>query len=317
MEVNRGSGRLEITKNKKLRLYIIYLSLLCYPVMDQRKTTWFCSVLTELNISFGKYLEKHSLKDHTIEDQFLIIRHYIKSLITFDIQHSWGEDEILTDFFERLAKNPSHKIHSSYLASLFLFEISDVSMYGELYLPTLLSKVQTFLHNLILALSDQAHIYQIQSQPKIFLYEDEEIDMCSIIDIHLARDFFSMREEQIRTTYKSKSSVISKSAQYKMFYQIMKKTAKYFDTSTFLDVQTSHFLLRLCDDYPDNLSPILLHQDTSDSTSFTKLISNISKYENIKEKHTIQTLLGFFNLIYEQKYIFTEINGLLPFMIYD
>ncbi|KII63118.1 hypothetical protein RF11_01868 [Thelohanellus kitauei] len=108
MAVCNGSDKFVVTQNMKDRLYIIYLSLIVFPVIRNKEKIWICDFLTELNVSFGKYLQKYSLKDHTIENQFLIIRYYIKSLVTLDIRNSWGEDEIITDFIERLPLYPAH-----------------------------------------------------------------------------------------------------------------------------------------------------------------------------------------------------------------
>ncbi|KII61829.1 hypothetical protein RF11_10098 [Thelohanellus kitauei] len=306
MTVYRGSGKLELTKNKKLRMYIIYLSLIGYPVMNHQKKTWLYDVLNQLIFSFRKYLEKYALKDHTIEDQFLIIRHYIKSLVTLDIQISWGENEILTDFVERIVLYPSYKIHSSYLAGLLLFEISDDSIYGESYFTTLLFKIEKFLRGLILTLCDQEYINEMQSHKQLYLSEGKEIDMFSIFDIHFVEIIFFILAERIGTTYKSESTIISESVQYKMFYQLMKMAVLCFDKTKILDEKYLNNYLNFCDGYTCNLSPILFFEDNLDRTSFSALISTLSENENKDVKHTFQTLLSFFILIYEERFISSD-----------
>ncbi|KII66284.1 hypothetical protein RF11_08265 [Thelohanellus kitauei] len=306
MEVYYGSGQIHFTKNKKMKLYIIHMFLVGYPFFNLGTIKFICVAIRQLNLLFGKFLEKFSLTDLAIEDEFFIVRFYIKSLVTVRAENSYHEEKIFEDVLERLATYPFYKLHLSYIDSIILFDISHDSIYGESYFPCLLYRTKTFLHDLILALSDKEHIDRIQGQQKLFLYGDQEIDIHSIIHISLSRKLISSPYEDMRLMFMSKSPIIVESAQYKMYYQLMKRIVLSFNESKYLDKKTADDYLNLCDNYTDNLSNIKCNRDHEADTLFSTLISNMSQYEKIPKRHTFQTLLGYFVLIYEKTFIFGD-----------
>ncbi|KII75226.1 hypothetical protein RF11_02517 [Thelohanellus kitauei] len=96
------SGKLEMTKNKKQKLYIIYFSLVAFPIIDHVAYPWLSILLKQLHRSFEKYLEKYSFKVDNLENKFLILQYYIKSRVTLKIDQSYHDEQILIDFLGTL-----------------------------------------------------------------------------------------------------------------------------------------------------------------------------------------------------------------------
>ncbi|KII66668.1 hypothetical protein RF11_12696 [Thelohanellus kitauei] len=92
-----------MTKNKKQQLYIIYFTLVVYPMIDKTANDWLYMILKELYDSVRMYIEKNLFKDVSLENQFHLTQYYLKSLITLKIPMSNLERAMLNWFFKFLS----------------------------------------------------------------------------------------------------------------------------------------------------------------------------------------------------------------------
>ncbi|KII66666.1 hypothetical protein RF11_12694 [Thelohanellus kitauei] len=99
-------AKVNVTKNKKQRLYIIYFALVAFPIINHSANPWLEIVLKGLHRAFEKYFDKYSTYDFTIETGFLFLQYYIKSYITLNIPLSEQDENIFNSFLTRLATRP-------------------------------------------------------------------------------------------------------------------------------------------------------------------------------------------------------------------
>ncbi|KII70868.1 hypothetical protein RF11_14598 [Thelohanellus kitauei] len=113
-KVRNGHGTFKVTKNTKQKIYIIYLTLVIFPLINQSVQTWtqhtLIQILTDLHDLFKSYLEQHSIdliENLPVPDQFLLYQYYIKSSVTLNVQNDPVSQGIIQNYFERLSTNPS------------------------------------------------------------------------------------------------------------------------------------------------------------------------------------------------------------------
>ncbi|KII64504.1 hypothetical protein RF11_12615 [Thelohanellus kitauei] len=102
-----GSVKFEVTNKIKQKLYIIYLTLVAFPVIDHQTDTWLVNVLIELHMSFQEYLQNYLFKDLPFESQFIIIKYYIKSHMTINLDISSHDSDIINGFLHRILLYPT------------------------------------------------------------------------------------------------------------------------------------------------------------------------------------------------------------------
>ncbi|KII61983.1 hypothetical protein RF11_14140 [Thelohanellus kitauei] len=101
-KVVNGFGKFEITKNKKQKFYVIYLSLVSFPVIDNSAKSWLKPVLFELHDSVQKFIEKTLLNDFSFDNKFLFAQYFIKSHVTLGIEISNDDYEKINWFLAKL-----------------------------------------------------------------------------------------------------------------------------------------------------------------------------------------------------------------------
>ncbi|KII64451.1 hypothetical protein RF11_03854 [Thelohanellus kitauei] len=306
MNVYDGWTTFKVTKNKKQQLYIIYLTLIAYPIIDKSKFTLIDRVLLYLHKSFGKYFEKYSIDDLSFEDQFILLQYYIKSLVTLNCQNSDHEDEIFQDFMNKLLKNQVLKLHSSFLKSHFLLEISDFSKFDSSYLVTGLAKIKRFLDDWISALSDEKYVNKLLNEHKLFLYEDLKRDYLSFVSDDFIMSLFQLCKAHIKDTFRQKLLKDSNNDQYYIYDNVMKWTILSFNDSNYLDSSTAAYYKKLCNDYSTKSSRITSNYQESDSFSNTES-DNVS--ETVAKYQTFPANFCWFILLFEMKFIFCDINS--------
>ncbi|KII72551.1 hypothetical protein RF11_03257 [Thelohanellus kitauei] len=109
--VNLGSASFNITKNKKQRLYVIYLALVVFPTISYDANLWFIQTLKRLHMSIHLYIEKHSTQNLSLENRFIIYQYYVKSLVTLNMEISSRIYSILKRFSEKISTNHSYSIY--------------------------------------------------------------------------------------------------------------------------------------------------------------------------------------------------------------
>ncbi|KII72921.1 hypothetical protein RF11_14494 [Thelohanellus kitauei] len=102
----QGRGTFHFTKNKKMKLYIIHLTILAYDMIDHTFYPWFKDVLMVLHVSFQRYFENYSTNDLSIEDQLHFFQYYIKSYSITSLPLSYLDDQAIKNFLQKIVTNP-------------------------------------------------------------------------------------------------------------------------------------------------------------------------------------------------------------------
>ncbi|KII72068.1 hypothetical protein RF11_10656 [Thelohanellus kitauei] len=110
LDVLQRPDLLVFNKNQILRLYIIYFCLVAYPTIDHSEHRWLNAVLNDLHRSFQKYLDKNSIEIHSVETRFYILQHFMKSLITINVENSSLDNEFCRKHFDSVLKCPDGNI---------------------------------------------------------------------------------------------------------------------------------------------------------------------------------------------------------------
>ncbi|KII69856.1 hypothetical protein RF11_02785 [Thelohanellus kitauei] len=200
-KVNDGSGHFEMTKITKQGVLIIYFTLYAYPWMKNRSKRWLRNVLQYLHGSFKKYFKKCSIEDRPIEDQFFLLIYYLRSHVALEIKPSPHDEELFEAVVERLQTYPSMKLHSSLIESHLLLVFTENLTSAESNHPDTLRKIKRFVKNLILALSDEWHIYKVENERKLHLFESFKNVNLSIFNDDYIMKTLSKSYKHLRNSY--------------------------------------------------------------------------------------------------------------------
>ncbi|KII64796.1 hypothetical protein RF11_03401 [Thelohanellus kitauei] len=96
----------QFTRNNKMKLYIIYLTIIAYYPIEHVLNHSLNKVLTKLHLSFQMYFEKYSTEDLSIEDQLHFFQYYIKSYSITCLSLSSRDDEAIKNFLKKIITNP-------------------------------------------------------------------------------------------------------------------------------------------------------------------------------------------------------------------
>ncbi|KII70510.1 hypothetical protein RF11_04446 [Thelohanellus kitauei] len=98
------SGKFIATKAIKQRYYIIYFTMVAFPIIDHESKPWLRKVLLDLNNSLQRFIEKKKIVFFKTSDQFLIYQFYVKihDVLNLKIRN---RDYDLLDVFCRKLKN--------------------------------------------------------------------------------------------------------------------------------------------------------------------------------------------------------------------
>ncbi|KII61925.1 hypothetical protein RF11_07533 [Thelohanellus kitauei] len=308
-KVGESSDEINMTRNKKQKLYIIYFTLVYFQTLQIEEYTGLGAILTNLHSSLKNYMEKVTINKLTIENQILILEYYFKNFATLNIRIS-EQDEIL---FERLLTNlskiPRYKLHISFIASLILLDISDLSVENQAQYAYRFGRIKSFMRDLIMALSDEEYINKLQNEKKLFLYEDLKDNYLWIISPDLFQGvlekcgihLFYVNENMIPENIENEEYIIIK--------QIMTRIVRSFNKSMFFDKNTSESYLKMFDDSA-NISP----PSTSYCHTYENLLDQVDSTENYGRRYllnvmTFRELLRLFILVYEMKFMFADIDS--------
>ncbi|KII67468.1 hypothetical protein RF11_07460 [Thelohanellus kitauei] len=100
-------SNLKVTKSISQQFYIMYLSLVTFPIHTECYNKLLKTLLNELHTSFQQYIEKKLISKLSIENQFLILQYYIKSAVTLNIKISSSDYEYIDMFFKMQDDIPS------------------------------------------------------------------------------------------------------------------------------------------------------------------------------------------------------------------
>ncbi|KII73897.1 hypothetical protein RF11_15598 [Thelohanellus kitauei] len=290
----RVSGVLKVTKNKKQRLYIIYFTLVAFPMINHDANPWLCHVLKELHNSLP------------FANQFLIIQYYIKSQVTLNMEISSHDREVFNGFFRRLVTYRSLKLHSSFISSLLFLELPDRSTFKGSGWESGIAKIRNFLYNLIWALSDDIYIHKLENEKKLFMYEDLKSQDLTIMNEDFMKSVFSGCRTHLQNDIQSQNlETRSENGEFEYHAHVLEWVVLSFNNSNCLNMNSLYNYMRFSNEYYAKTFKIQNDPNISDGDS----VSNESKHTYISRKPQFEALLRWFVLIFELKFIFGDINS--------
>ncbi|KII69867.1 hypothetical protein RF11_02797 [Thelohanellus kitauei] len=309
LNVLQESGNFELTCFNKQKLYIIYLTLVAFPLINQCSKTLLFTLFNDLHWSIQKYIHEKSLSSLPYDDQFHVLQYYLKSCATLDIQISAQDEESISPLFLQIVENPSLKLHSQYLISNRYLITQDLSNLSLSYNANILSHIENFLNHLILALSDETYIHQLLWTQRLFLYEDLKLNHLSMIDEDFIKIGFTECESNLINDFQYLIHEDSGNAEYVMHIEVLSWILLSFNESYYLDKNTAPYYISLCKVSSNNPPHLPSTPDISNYISDSLPVSNASTQVNIKFTSAFRALLKYFSLIYELKFIFGDINS--------
>ncbi|KII69278.1 hypothetical protein RF11_04458 [Thelohanellus kitauei] len=299
------SGKFVITKNTKQRYYVIYLTLIAFPIIDHDEKPWLFKAFSDLHHSFQRFIQKKKINFLRTENQFIIMQYYVKSHEILDLQISIDDCNVLETFYDRLVRIPLLKLHSCYLAVHCIFRLPRKGQSNDSHTPENLNKIKIFLHWLIASLSDEKYINKIQNNQKLYLYEHIKTCALSGVNDDLITMVFSKLESKLLNDVKKKSSDDLNLVQYQIYKEIMSMVVNSLNESNFLDKKMAEYFVKCLKENSDHLSPNECNTNKSDSLA----ISTSSTQEDKLQYQPIRLLFTWFKLIFELKFMFGDITS--------
>ncbi|KII72913.1 hypothetical protein RF11_12382 [Thelohanellus kitauei] len=133
-KVVSGFGKFKMTENTKLRLHIIYLTLIAFPLVNYLANHWVYKMLLKLHSYAQRFIEKNVYAEFPFENKFVFTQYYIKSLVTLNIRVSNLDRKMIYWVFDILSTTQvlsnlfySSELHYSYLYSYYILDMFEVS----------------------------------------------------------------------------------------------------------------------------------------------------------------------------------------------
>ncbi|KII62575.1 hypothetical protein RF11_05205 [Thelohanellus kitauei] len=189
-------------------------------------------------------------------------------------------------------------------------EVPEVLTFNKSPRPKSLYKMQNFLAELIVALSDQTYINKVQNEKKLLMYEDLKNCDLAVINYDLIREVFIGCESNLRGAFDNELYDCRTVSEYKMYKHVMAKIVLIFNESKFLDQKTADYYTKLF--FPKDSSSIIKYIYDRDENSYFSLASDVAS--NKSSLYNLQLLFVFklFKLVYEMKFIFCDIDSRFP-----
>ncbi|KII71872.1 hypothetical protein RF11_07602 [Thelohanellus kitauei] len=306
------------SKDKQQKLYIIYLTLVAFPIIDHEANPDLRTLLTRLHDSFSQYIHKYNIENNVAQSHFQFLQLYVKSFLTLNIRISILDEIFLHDQLQFLLKKSSNgpivqsiPLHCCYLTSQILTYVCGQVDLFESFFATGLGQAKTFMRSLISSLSNDKYASIILESKKLCFYEDVKNKHLSIINDDLIQRIFSKCESHLADAIKTELLEVYINDEYKMFTETLANIIYSFNESNKLEKTKAYSYLRLCDNYTNNLSRTPNSEDKSGSPSEVKTDSNTSANRSLLHTLPFSALLKLFVLIYELKFIYGDLNSKL------
>ncbi|KII67301.1 hypothetical protein RF11_07724 [Thelohanellus kitauei] len=299
----------EMSSKKLQRIYIIYFTLVAFPLIDDPTYPLLHEILIELHGLIQKYIENPLFNRLVFKKQFLIIQYYTMSLSVLNIHVSHQDEQMIEGFSSMLSQNKWLKLHSSYITSNFLLNIFDNLQNRGSIIDTFIFKIKNLLQDLIEALTNDDYINKLISEQKLFMYEDVKTDYLMIIKQSFIKICFLRCELSLRLTSDNQGPEIFENNSYNRCKEVLTKTISSFNESNYLDKNSASLFMRWCGIISSDCSNSHSYLDDIDSLSDAMRVASISEQPNTRCGIHIQAILRWFTLIYEMKFIFMDINS--------
>ncbi|KII73833.1 hypothetical protein RF11_08204 [Thelohanellus kitauei] len=285
--VLKGLGPFQVTKNIKQKLYIIYITLAPITKVDDLSSLSFQSAFKGLHILFRMYFEKCSF-DHTIENQFILLQYFIKSHVSLKIPIEPDNEHVF------------YQLHTSFLASQLLYTRIIKSTVDESNHPDYLDMIKS--------LSDDNYINKLRREQQIVLYEDVKNGQLSKLNNICINQVFSKCLVSLMDASSRPKFADNRNSEYKIYRHLLARVVVSFYDSNYLDQMTADYFMRLCEDNSRISSQSLVYSDKF-ANDFTY---KAATHTIFLKKVTFPTLLRWFMLMFEMKFIFDDVYSKFP-----
>ncbi|KII73826.1 hypothetical protein RF11_08197 [Thelohanellus kitauei] len=293
--------KFEVTKTIKQKLIIINLTLVLVDEINQSPNVCFRQEFQELHRSFKEYLELHALEDQTVENQFILLQYYIMSHFSLNIQISSREENVVYRYLDRFASYP--------LLNCQLLHVSFSNVNSlELNFSDYSEKIKGLIHGLIWALTDETFISSLQNEQKLFFYEDVKSGYFSKINNKCIKQVFASGLSKFNKEPYRKKIRSYPNSEFHIYKHVFAKIVLSFHHTNYLDQEAADFYLRLIEDTSTISPEISLDSDMSDNSLNYGAASNAIYLNNL----SFPMLLKLYVLIFENKFIFEDINWKFP-----
>ncbi|KII71979.1 hypothetical protein RF11_10236 [Thelohanellus kitauei] len=293
----------ELTKNEWQRWYIIYFTLVAFPIINHTLRTWLHNVLTELHDSLKGFFEIRPINLHNFTSKYIIVQYYIKSIVTLEKKIIPLEIYAFKSFFAYFENDPLLALHKSCLSSHFMYAVKNRLEFSEVYLAKNPAEFQSFIKSLIIPLSDERLTSRLQEQKETFLNEYLKSSELALIKDDFFKSVFSKCANHLSKTCIDKKPDDSDYAQCKIFKQVFTRIVVSLNESYIMDKDTVDSCLALCQIDMRESSKIQPIQNNS--LSISQFLEDSKNYKNV----SFSILLKWFTLIYELKFIFGDTNS--------
>ncbi|KII63887.1 hypothetical protein RF11_05104 [Thelohanellus kitauei] len=266
-------------------------------------------MLEYLYRSINVYFEKHSIEDHTVEDQFLFIQYIISSISNLCLPISAHFLDIINQTFSRLITYPSLDLHVQFLYGQFLSKVVNFSEDRASFSFFSITRIKFFLINVIRSLSNQTYVLKFKEEQTILLYEDLKQKHISMITEDLINNIFLGLQTGYINRVKSESTEFSETEEYKAYKKIMFLILYSFNESPHLDVQRADRFISLFEPYSRNETEIPISDNNSEILIDFTSPSYLSKRPLFLQCIQFKKLWVWFTRLYQHKFIYGDLNS--------
>ncbi|KII63142.1 hypothetical protein RF11_11627 [Thelohanellus kitauei] len=162
-----------------------------------------------------------------------------------------------------------------------------------------------FVHRLIWSLGNEIYINELNEEQDLFPYEYIKRGLLSTVKDDLLKRIFIKAESHILNSYQYEvSKDICNNEKYKTLLRCLTMFVLLFNESTYLSPDKLDHYLESTNPDSALASKIREHPHTSENIFASDISPNAFKFYH----HTFSVLLRWFQLVYEMKFIFGNIN---------
>ncbi|KII66669.1 hypothetical protein RF11_12697 [Thelohanellus kitauei] len=183
---------------------------------------------------------------------------------------------------------------------------------SESNLTACLIDINNFLGELIIALSDEVYTSKLRFDNKLFMYEDLNSNLLSMITNNFLMNAFSECKSHLLDTYDNQGPHVVEKDSYKVFKYALADILTSFHESNHLNKKEVQSLMEICKICSRMYSPTKRKNSNSGYGRDSICISYESLPSHAFPKMPLQGLLKWFMLLFEIKFIFGGVDINFP-----
>ncbi|KII70318.1 hypothetical protein RF11_09485 [Thelohanellus kitauei] len=266
-------------------------------------------MLEYLYRSINVYFEKHSIEDHTVEDQFLFIQYIISSISNLCLPISAHFLDIINQTFSRLITYPSLDLHVQFLYGQFLSKVVNFSEDRASFSFFSITRIKFFLINVIRSLSNQTYVLKFKEEQTILLYEDLKQKHISMITEDLINNIFLGLQTGYINHAITKSTDFLETEEFKTYKKIMFRILFIFNQSNHINKRRADSIISLIKPYSRNETEIPMTHNISENLTDITYLSGMSKQIMLDQSVQFEKLWVWFTRLYERKFIYGDLKS--------